>query len=162
MLFFFLTLISSPGHGEGLAALGAAHAAAGQWPELILASELTFDAERLGALAETLEGLAGPGTVALLATSDGAPGDAPRGPVIDRRGVDSGAAARTQAFYRRMVEGAAASAPWGAAPRGDDPGGDGGVPKGWRPADLGELAAGVGLGRIVALYYHSSASYQIH
>ena len=41
-----------------------------------------------------------------------------------------------------MVEGAAASAPRGAAARGDDPSGDGGVPKGWRPADLGELAVG--------------------
>jgi hypothetical protein len=40
LLFFLFTLISSPGHGEGLAALGAAHAAAGQWPELILASDL--------------------------------------------------------------------------------------------------------------------------
>ena len=42
LLFFFLTLMSSPGHGEGLAALGAAHAAAGQWPELILASDLMY------------------------------------------------------------------------------------------------------------------------
>jgi hypothetical protein len=45
-----------------------------------------YDGERLPELAETLAALAGPRTVVLLATPDGAPGR-PLGPVIDRFGV---------------------------------------------------------------------------